>query len=69
MLGKDIRLSRIFKSGKSVLVPMDHGVTMGMIKGLENMNKTFEETLFYGVDSVVLHRGLIKKLLQAINSC
>ena len=66
MLGKDIRLSRIFKSVKSVLVPMDHGVTMGMIKGLENMNKTFEETLFHGVDSVVLHRGLIKNYYKQL---
>ena len=66
MLGKEIRLSRIFKSDKSVLVPMDHGVTMGMIKGLENMNETFKETLFSGVDSVVLHRGLIKNYYKQL---
>ena len=61
MLGKEIRLNRIFKSNKSVLMPMDHGITMGMIKGLENMDEALGSVLFSGVDSVVLHRGLIKR--------
>ena len=39
MLGKEIRLNRIFKSNKSVLMPMDHGITMGMIHNLVHHSK------------------------------
>ena len=39
MIGKEIRLERIIdrNSGKTVIVPMDHGVTVGPIEGLEDM--------------------------------
>ena len=36
MIGKLIRLERIFdrNTGKTVIVPMDHGVTIGPVEGL-----------------------------------
>ena len=36
MIGKKIRLERIIDrdSGRTVIVPMDHGTTMGPIEGL-----------------------------------
>jgi DhnA family fructose-bisphosphate aldolase class Ia len=41
MLGKKLRLERILnrESGKTVIVPMDHGVTVGPIPGIENMRE------------------------------
>lgn len=67
MIGKELRLNRIFnKSGNTVLVPMDHGVTMGMIAGLENVKKTLNDILTGCVDSVVLHRGMIKNYYKQL---
>jgi len=40
-IGKRKRLSRIFKNdGRTVIVPMDHGVTLGPVQGLVNMQET-----------------------------
>ena len=36
MIGKEIRMERLMNraTGKTVIVPMDHGFTMGPIEGL-----------------------------------
>ena len=61
--GKQRRLSKIFrKDGRCVMVPMDHGVTIGPIKGIENMQKTVDDLIAGGVDAVLLHRGLAKRV-------
>ncbi len=39
---------------------MDHGVTVGPVSGLLNMQETVDKLLRGGVDSVVLHRGVAK---------
>jgi DhnA family fructose-bisphosphate aldolase class Ia len=36
MRGKEIRLRRLLKNGKAVIVPMDHPVYFGPIKGIED---------------------------------
>jgi len=43
-IGKDVRKERIInrETGKIVIVPMDHGVTVGPIKGLINLPKTVD---------------------------
>ena len=43
-IGKRIRLERIFnrKTGRTVIAPMDHGVSSGPIKGIINMDETVE---------------------------
>ena len=61
--GKKRRLQRIFQSdNKTVIVPMDHGVTTGPIKGLENMQKIIDKLLLGDVDSVLINRGIAKKV-------
>ena len=55
MMGKLIRIERIInrKTGKTVIVPMDHGVTVGPIKGLINMSKTVDRIADGGANAVV----------------
>ena len=62
MLGKAIRMERIIdrNSGKTVIVPMDHGITMGPIKGLENMKDTVAKMVSGGANAIVLHKGIVK---------
>ena len=40
-LGKQVRLQRIFnrETGRAIIVPMDHGVSVGPIEGIENIHK------------------------------
>jgi fructose-bisphosphate aldolase/2-amino-3,7-dideoxy-D-threo-hept-6-ulosonate synthase len=59
--GKKRRLKRIFRDdNRTVIVPMDHGVTLGPVTGLVNMHEIINKLLHGGVDAVVLHRGVAK---------
>ena len=60
-IGKRKRLNRIFKDdGRTVIVPMDHGVTLGPIQGLVNMQETVEKLAKGDVDAIVVHKGIAK---------
>ena len=61
MFGKMIRMERIIdrNSGKMVIVPMDHGTTMGPIKGLENMKETIDKMVKGGANAILLHKGIV----------
>ena len=59
--GKKRRLKRIFRDDeRTVIVPMDHGVTVGPVTGLVRMQEIINKLLRGGVDAVVLHRGVAK---------
>ena len=60
MRGKLIRIERIINRNtrKTVIVPMDHGVTVGPIEGLINMGKTVDMVADGGANAVVGHLGL-----------
>lgn len=59
MVGKKIRLARLMHpgSGTTVIVPMDHGVSLGPVAGLENMGLAIEEAAAGGANAVVVHKG------------
>jgi fructose-bisphosphate aldolase/2-amino-3,7-dideoxy-D-threo-hept-6-ulosonate synthase len=61
--GKKRRLRRIFRSdNRTVIVPMDHGVTIGPVKGLVNMQSIIDKLLLGDVDAVLINRGIAKKV-------
>lgn len=59
-MGKAIRLERIFnrQSGRTIIIPMDHGLTMGTIPGLENMSETVNKVAKGGANAVLEHGGM-----------
>jgi len=59
--GKDARLDEILEDGKAVIVPMDHGVTEGPIKGLTNMEEIIRK-VEENATAIVLHKGILKTL-------
>ena len=60
MIGKNIRLERLMdrENKKAVIVPMDHGVTVGPIPGIENMREMVNFVAEGGADAVLGHQGL-----------
>ena len=62
MIGKKIRLERIINrdSGKTVIVPMDHGVTVGPIEGLEDMKATVSKIVEGGANAILMHKGIVR---------
>ena len=62
MIGKKIRLERIInrKTNKTVIAPMDHGVSDGPIKGIVNLDKTIESISKGGANAVLMHKGIVE---------
>ncbi|WP_086975398.1 2-amino-3,7-dideoxy-D-threo-hept-6-ulosonate synthase [Archaeoglobus fulgidus] len=60
-IGKKIRIERIInrESRNTVIVPMDHGVSMGPIEGLKNLAETVNAVAEGGANAVVLHKGVV----------
>jgi len=60
MIGKNIRLERIIdrNSHKTVIIPMDHGITVGPVKGLTNMRDAVSKVVAGGANAVLMHKGL-----------
>ncbi len=62
MIGKEIRLERILdrNSGKTVIIPMDHGVTVGPVSGLEDMRTTIAKVVTGGANAILMHKGIVR---------
>jgi fructose-bisphosphate aldolase/2-amino-3,7-dideoxy-D-threo-hept-6-ulosonate synthase len=57
------RMNRIFRGdGKTVIVPMDHGVTLGPVAGLTDMQETINKIIDGGADAIVVHKGIASKV-------
>ncbi len=63
MIGKEIRIERIMdrNTGRGVIVPMDHGFTLGQIEGLQDMTRVISAVSEGGANAIVLHKGIVKK--------
>ncbi len=61
MIGKDVRLRRIFdqKTGRTVIVPMDHGISMGPVRGIADIRVTVDKIAEGGASAIVIHKGLV----------
>jgi len=61
--GKTKRLRRIIRDdSKAFIIAMDHGVTIGPIRGLENMQETVKHVVAGGADAVLVHKGIARYL-------
>ena len=63
MIGKKIRLERIInrKTKRTVIAPMDHGVSVGPVRGIVDMDKTIESISKGGADAVLMHKGIVEQ--------
>jgi predicted phospho-2-dehydro-3-deoxyheptonate aldolase len=61
MIGKQIRLERLLNrnSRKTVIIPMDHGVTIGPVEGLVDMKKSVNAVAEGGANAIVMHKGVV----------
>jgi len=62
MIGKMIRLERIIdrNSRRTVIVPMDHGVTIGPVEGLADMRETVGKIVAGGANAILMHKGIVR---------
>ncbi|MFH0897126.1 MAG: 2-amino-3,7-dideoxy-D-threo-hept-6-ulosonate synthase [Candidatus Bathyarchaeota archaeon] len=61
-IGKRIRMERIMDRAtkRMVIIPMDHGTTMGPIRGLGDMREIINQVAEGGANAVLLHKGIIR---------
>jgi predicted phospho-2-dehydro-3-deoxyheptonate aldolase len=62
MIGKQIRLERIIdrNSHKTVIIPMDHGVTVGPVEGLADMRTAISKVVAGGANAILMHKGMVR---------
>ncbi|MFW9881408.1 MAG: 2-amino-3,7-dideoxy-D-threo-hept-6-ulosonate synthase [Candidatus Thorarchaeota archaeon] len=60
-IGKSIRIERFInrKTKRTVIVPMDHGLTLGTIRGLENIAEMVDKVALGGANAVLMHSGMV----------
>lgn len=61
--GKIRRLKKIMQQdNKTVIVPMDHGVTIGPIQGITNMQEITNKLVKGKADAILVHKGIAKRI-------
>jgi predicted phospho-2-dehydro-3-deoxyheptonate aldolase len=62
MIGKQIRIERIVnrENGRTVIVPLDHGVTAGPISGLVDIRTAIGKVVDGGANAIVIHKGIVR---------
>lgn len=61
IIGKRIRMERIIdrNTRRTVIVPMDHGISVGPIDGLMDMKQAVQNVAEGGANAIVEHKGLV----------
>ncbi len=61
IIGKHVRIERIFNrnTGKTVIVPMDHGISVGPIDGVKDIKTAIQKVSEGGANAIVEHKGLV----------
>lgn len=60
--GISARLERIGRDGNYVIIPMDHGITLGPVQGLEDLEATVDAVTSGGADAVLTQRGVAPRI-------
>ncbi|MEM2914137.1 MAG: fructose-bisphosphate aldolase [Candidatus Bathyarchaeia archaeon] len=69
LVGKKIRMSRIFKDdGKALIVTMDHGPSLGPVKGLEDIRTTVKRVFAsnHKPDAILLTPSMIRLCFEEL---
>ncbi len=60
--GITARLERIGTQGRFLIVPMDHGITIGAVDGLRDIESTIDAVTGAGADSVLTQKGIAPRV-------
>lgn len=60
--GLTARLDRISTDDRYLIVPMDHGITIGAVSGLKNIEATIDDITSGGADAVLTQKGLARRV-------
>ncbi|MFG2988381.1 2-amino-3,7-dideoxy-D-threo-hept-6-ulosonate synthase [Streptomyces sp. NPDC048257] len=65
--GKSLRARRLMSaSGRSLIVPMDHGISVGATTGLRDIAATVGQVSDGGANGIVVHKGLVPTVQKGL---
>jgi len=64
--GRAIRLQRIWKHGRAVIIPYDHGAYSGVVPGLEDPLRLTERIARSNADAVLVTPGILRTVAPAL---
>lgn len=68
--GKQIRKQKLLSDKGSVFLALDHGFSMGPIKGIENLNSFISELSETKIDAIILNYGALKNIdISSLGDC
>ena len=65
--GKAARLDRIGTGGSHLIIPMDHGITLGAVRGLADIESTIDAVTRGGADAVLTQKGIAPRVHEHKN--
>ncbi|MFC5970506.1 2-amino-3,7-dideoxy-D-threo-hept-6-ulosonate synthase [Halomarina salina] len=65
--GTQARLDRIGRDGRYVVIPMDHGITLGAVQGLKDIESTIDAVTRGGADAVLTQKGIAPRAHPNLN--
>lgn len=56
-----LKMKRLFdqRTKKTIMVPMDHGITLGPVKGLENVREVMRCAIDGGANVLIMRKGIV----------
>ena len=60
--GTEARLNRIGTGDKYLIVPMDHGITLGAVDGLVDIESTIDAVTTGGADAILTQKGIASRV-------
>jgi len=60
--GTHARLGRVGTAGNYLVVPMDHGITLGAVQGLKDIESTIDAVTRAGADAVLTQKGIAPRV-------
>lgn len=69
-IGKILRYSRVFNcnTGRTIIIAMDHGLFMGMVKGLERPFEVAAKVLRGGANALLVSPGTAKLIVREVGN-
>ncbi len=64
--GKQIRLNRFFTNKRSLVIPFDHGLYSGVVRGIEDPHTLVEKISRTAADGILVTPGVLKIIAPAV---
>ena len=61
-MSKHLRIARLTRKGRMLCIPMDHGISIGPVKGLDTIYNTIQQVAEGGASAILVHKGILKGL-------